>query len=517
VHNNFYFLRQLSKALENRLMSTVISECFSQHKDELMIRFETTGKSFYIKANLTAAFSCLSFPGDFQRARKNSVDLFQPLIGQRVKGIRQYDHERSFSLLLSNDYSLLFKMHGNRSNLILFEKNVVQDLFKKNIPADEGIQPDHLDRTIDWTFGKFLESKANLAAQYFTFGKPVWKYLEQKGFDALNDQQQFDMILDTKELLEAPEQFSIAEDHRALFLTLLPADKVVASFRDPMEAINDFYHRFVQQHVFSQERSATLSSLLSKLESSQSFLDKNRKKLEEIEHDTRYKVWADLIMANLHNLKSGQEKATVENFYHDNHPIDIKLKKDLTPQRNAEVYYRKAKNQHIEINRLRQILESKASEVENLKAQITALEEATDLKAVRKLTQHVKDAHPEKKDTAVLPYHEFEFKGYKIWVGKNAQRNDELTQKFSYKDDLWLHAKDVAGSHVLIKHQAGKNFPKDVIERAAQLAAYHSKRKTDSLCPVIVTPKKFVRKRKGDPPGMVVVEREDIVMVEPLK
>ncbi len=97
----------------------------------------------------------------------------------------------------------------------------------------------------------------------------------------------------------------------------------------------------------------------------------------------------------------------------------------------------------------------------------------------------------------------------------NAQRNDELTLKYAYKEDLWLHAKDVPGSHVIIKHQSGKNFPKDVIERAAQLAAYYSKRKTDTLCPVAVTPKKYVRKRKGDPAGMVVVEREEVVMVEP--
>ena len=114
-----------------------------------------------------------------------------------------------------------------------------------------------------------------------------------------------------------------------------------------------------------------------------------------------------------------------------------------------------------------------------------------------------------------MPFHEFEFKGYKIWVGRNAESNDKLTLKYSHKDDLWLHAKDVAGSHVLIKHQSGKNFPKDVIERAAELAAYNSKRKTDSLCPVTVTPKKFVRKRKGDPAGAVVVEREDVIMVEP--
>ena len=116
-----------------------------------------------------------------------------------------------------------------------------------------------------------------------------------------------------------------------------------------------------------------------------------------------------------------------------------------------------------------------------------------------------------------LPYHEFEFRGYRIWVGKNAQANDTLTSKYSHKEDLWLHAKDVSGSHVLIKHQSGKKFPKDVIEYAASLAAYNSKRRTESLCPVIVTPRKFVRKRKGDPAGAVVVDREEVVMVEPAR
>jgi predicted ribosome quality control (RQC) complex YloA/Tae2 family protein len=498
-------------------MSTVISECYSQHKDELIIRFETTGKSFYIKANLEASFSCLAFPSDFQRARKNSVDLLGILIGQRVQGVRQYEHERSFTLILSNDYLLLFKMHGNRANIVLFEKNIVIELFKKSIPGDAAIHPDQLDREIDWTFEAFLLAKNNLPAHYFTFGKPVWKYLQQQGFNLLDSQQQWQKILEVKNRLEHPVQYYICDNDGVLLLTLLPVGKTVASFDDPIAAINDFYYRFIQQDSFSRERSSALSALRSRLESSESFVRKNQLKLAEIENDNSYKVWADLIMANLHHLKTGMEKATVDNFYHDNHPIEIKLKKDLSPQRNAEVFYRKAKNQHIEIQRLKEIIDSKLSEIENLKEQLTTLEQAQDLKAVRKLSQATQAEHPDKKALTALPYHEFEFKGYRIWVGKNAQRNDELTLKFAYKEDLWLHAKDVPGSHVIIKHQAGKNFPKDVIERAAQLAAHYSKRKTDSLCPVSITPKKFVRKRKGDPAGMVVVEREEVVMVVPTK
>jgi predicted ribosome quality control (RQC) complex YloA/Tae2 family protein len=97
-------------------------------------------------------------------------------------------------------------------------------------------------------------------------------------------------------------------------------------------------------------------------------------------------------------------------------------------------------------------------------------------------------------------------------VGKNAKANDELTLKYAFKEDLWLHAKDAPGSHVLIKHQSGKNIPVNVIERAAAYAAYYSKRKTDTLVPVIYTPVKYVRKKKGAAAGQVFVSQENVLM-----
>jgi len=87
--------------------------------------------------------------------------------------------------------------------------------------------------------------------------------------------------------------------------------------------------------------------------------------------------------------------------------------------------------------------------------------------------------------------------------------------EYGYKDDLWLHAKDVSGSHVLIKYQAGKSFPRPVIEKAGQLAAYYSKNRHSTVCPVIYTEKKYVRKLKGAPPGTVRVEKESILFSNP--
>jgi predicted ribosome quality control (RQC) complex YloA/Tae2 family protein len=512
VHQNYYFLKQLSVSLADRLQSAVISECFSQTKEELVIRFETHTRPFFIRTSLLAEFSTLSFPDDFQRAKKNSVDLFPALIGQRVQSIRQFTNERAFSIVLTNDLHLIFKMHGNRSNIILVEHEKVVALFKQNIKGDFGIVPAALDREIDWSFEAFQQSHDAPQKLYYTFGKHVWQYLQERGSFEKNIDEQWHLIQMTRQQLERCEFFIVTQGKP--LLTLLPPDTPPKKFTDPIKAANEFYYAFTQVYILEKERGELISRLRSAIGNSHSYITKTSSKLQELERDDNFKVWGDLVMANLHALKTGQEKAVLQNFYDNNKPIEIKLKKDLSPQKNAEVFYRKGKNQQIELDHLKSALTEKQRKIDEMKDLIVQIEGLKDVKSLRSIAGKMIFKNDEK-DNQSLPYHEFEHRGFRILVGRNAESNDVLTQQLSYKEDLWLHAKDVSGSHVIIKYQSGKKFPKDVIERAAELAAYNSKRKNDSLCPVIVTPKKFVRKRKGDPAGAVVVEREDVIMVVP--
>ena len=516
MHNNFYFLRQLSKELGSTLSGAVISECFSQSKDELMLRFETSNQSFLIKASLLPSFSCLSFPENFQRARRNSVDLFPELIGRRVSGVRQFNNERSFAIRVSDDFDLLFKMHGNRTNILLFREGKVMELFRKNITADQNLMLETLDRDIDWSYAYFQQNAGNLKSAYFTFGKVVWKYLQDQNFESKNSEQQWETIQSLLRQLNQPVYYITLLDEKPT-LSLVKTGAVKKVIEGPIEAANEFYHSFTHVYSFTKEKGQRISYLMTKLEAGRHYCEKNSARLAELQQSNHYKLWADLIMANLHTIEVGSEKVILENFYQGQHKEEIKLKKDYSPQKNAEIYYKKAKNQHIEIDRLESSIRQKQEEIAMISEMVLQVEAADDLKTVRSLKKIFDPDQDRGKESVSLPYHEFLFRDYRIWVGKHAQGNDMLTLKFSHKDDLWLHAKDVSGSHVLIKHQAGKNFPKDVIEFAASLAAYNSKRKNESLCPVIVTPKKFVRKRKGDPPGAVVVEREDVVMVEPAR
>ena len=515
MHNNYYFLRQLTKELGSTLSRTVISQCFSQNKDELVIQLETNASPFFIKAALSPQFSCLSFPDNFHRAKKNSVDLFQELIGQRVEGFRQFENERSFAINCSNEFSLLFKMHGNRSNLILFESGEVVAVFRSSLVGDLNLDLQTLDRTIDWSYEHFVSAQKSAEAIYFTFGKVVWQHLKSKGFDNLLSEQKWKAIQQVRSALEHPDAFYIQEFNGRIIFSLLNDTPNIKKYKDPVFAVTEFNSYYLQSDAFASEKASAISAVRSKVTASENYLRKTEGKLQQLETETNYKVWADLIMANLHAIPTGSSSTTLANLYHDNHPTEIKLKPELSAQKNAALFYKKAKNQQIEIDHLKKLTLDKTNELRKFEEQLNQLQKATDKSAIQKISG-VKDlVSAQKKQGTALPYREVEFNGYKIWIGRNAENNDTLTLKFGYKEDLWLHAKDVAGSHVLLKHQAGKKFPKDVIERAAELAAYYSKRKNESLCPVIVTPKKFVRKRKGDPPGVVVVEREEVLMVTP--
>lgn len=516
VHNNFYFLRQLTNALGTLLTGSVVSECFSQSKDELIIRFEIGPRTFVIRASLLPELGCLSFPENFHRARKNSVDLLTAMVGKRVEGIRQFRNERSFAVKISDGYDLLFKMHGNRTNVLLFENGLVIELFRKNLIADAGLKLEARDRDIDWSYQHFLDRANDLRSSYFTFGKVVWRYLEECGFSSKDLNGQWQSIQELLVRLDNPTYYITLVDSKPV-LSLLETGEVKKIIHDPLTAANEYFHTFTQLYVFAKEKALLMQTLRSRLEAGQNYWSRNSARLAQIREDDHYRLWGDLIMTHLHAIHPGTERVMLNNFYDDGQPVEIKLKKDLSAQKNADIYYKKAKNQHIEIERLESALRQKEDELRVLREKLAEAERASDLKSLRLLEEQTGSGASVNRGGLSLPYYEFIFRDFRIWVGKNATSNDILTLKHSHKDDLWLHAKDVAGSHVVIKHQSGKSFPKDVIEYAASLAAANSKRKNESLCPVVVTPKKFVRKRKGDPPGMVVVEREEVVMVEPAR
>lgn len=545
MHTNFYFLRQLAPALEPLVVGLRFMECFSQDRDEVVLVFaQARGKinyykPFYIKATLRPDFSGVLFPTAVQRARTNSVDLFDAVTGhdptaesahlseaerpgRAVVGVRSFLNERCLAILLEDDYALLFKFFGNRPNLLAFHQNGVVDLFNHKLSAtDEPLRLDALDRPIDQSYAAFERAGCDHRPLFPTFGKVVNTYLNERGIAQLTGPERWALLQDVLRQLAHPRYYLTEFDHKPT-LSLLPVGDVQNEFSDPVEAANRFFIRFNGLSTFEREKADWLRLLAKRRKRAEAQIEINLQRLITRDEGPSHEELGHILMAHLHDIPVSQggrspETVTLTDFYRDR-PITLRLKPDLSPQKNAENYYRKAKNEKIEADFLTKQITTREAEIERIDQQRTELEAVQSLKELRRYVKQHQLAADELAASdggpAVL-FKEVIFENFRILIGRNARNNDLLTQKYAYKEDLWLHARDVPGSHVLIKHQAGKSFPRSVIERAAELAAWYSKRRTDSLCPVTVTPKKYVRKPKGLAEGQVIVDKEDVVMVVP--
>ncbi|MDN5199988.1 NFACT RNA binding domain-containing protein [Fulvivirgaceae bacterium BMA10] len=515
MHNNYHFLKQLVPELRSKLSGHQLLTCFSQQKDELILGFSDHKDEFYIKATLQSDFCCLSFPRTFARARKNSIDLFGSAIDDKVIKIRLFENERAFAIYLEHNV-ILFKMHGNRSNVLLFRNQDDEPvLFKKNLINDRSIDLNKLDRSIDQTNQNFIALGCDIDPIFPTFGKLAKEQLDLKHYNQKSSEEKWVMVQGLVNELESPPYY-ITRLKSKIVLSLFETGDIFSKHTDAITALNDYYYLYTKTNQLQKEKSIVLKSLTSKLSKGQNYLTKTKAKFEQQKIHSKYEEHANIIMANLHQIPSKVAEVELYDFYNDR-MVNIKLKRDLSPQKNAENYYRKSRNHKIEVDTLEKNIQKKQKELDQLKEYIASIGKINNIKELRSFLKENDLQNDKGKKIKSLPYRKFEYMGYDIFVGKSASSNDILTQKYAFKEDLWLHARDVSGSHVVIKYQAGKKFPKEVIERGAELAGFYSKRKNDDCCPVIYTQKKYVRKPKSSPPGQVVVEKEEVILIAPKK
>lgn len=515
MHLNYHFFRFLCPVLRNRIKETKLSSCFSQNKDELVLVFSDPGGDFFVVAHLLPASPCIYFPEDFKRSKRNNVTLFSELIGEVAESIHLFAFERAFAIKFSSGKRLLFKMHGNRSNLLLYMpgENLPKSVFRKSIVEDMALEVSTLENALDLSRQRFAELEGNASHFLPTLGKIPRAWLKERGYIEKNLDQRFELIEEVLGMLDSP-LFSILKVEDQYVLTLLPCREAVYQTSDPLDACNAFFRFAVIRQNFEREKARLIKDLEEKIKKTNSYIKKSYEKLEMLEKETSPRQIADIIMANLHEIPHGVEVVELFDFYH-NEIVPIKLKRDQTPQKLAENLYRKAKNRQREILQL----EKNLSEKENLLSLLNAdMEEVSGVLSFKELKAFSRERgliSKPKDELQTVPFKRFESEGFDILIGKSSKANDEMLRRYAWKEDMWLHAKNVSGSHVLIKHRAGATFPKTVLERAAELAAYYSKYRGESLCPVIYTPAKFVRKVKGAAPGAVMVDRENVILVRP--
>ena len=237
----------------------------------------------------------------------------------------------------------------------------------------------------------------------------------------------------------------------------------------------------------------------------------------------RLRQLGDIVTANLHRINRGQSTLEAEDFYDiDMKVITIPLSVTLSPQQNAAKYYKDYTRMKTAEKELTHQLELGEQELSYLESVLEELDRADSEQALEEIRQELQAGGYVRQDTGKkrmkqgkLPPLRFESTdGYPIYVGRNNRQNEELTFKMARKDDLWLHAQKVHGSHVIISC-GGTTPPDNTITQAAQLAAYYAEKPAGQNLPVDVTPVKQVKKTPGGKPGMVIYHTYKTVIVNP--
>jgi predicted ribosome quality control (RQC) complex YloA/Tae2 family protein len=516
MHLNYHFLKYLAPALTETFAGNKILTCFSQSKDELIIETEGEQGLRPIRAHLLPPQVYLSFPEQFHRAKRNSVNLFIELVGDTIKKCGVFSFERAFYFDMESGKKLVFKLHGNRSNVLLYQKEAETPslLFRNEIKEDKELDWKSLKRHLDLSHDRFLELEGNASQFLPTLGSLPRIWLKELGYPEAGVDQKWNLIQELMDILDSP-LFALVENDGTVQLSLLPEPDALKTFSDPIAATNELFYLALVKGNFDKEKNSLLKSYQEQLKKTVSYIQKSSSKLEELRASAPPSQLADVIMANLHEFQDGKSEAELLDFYTGNQ-VKVKLKPNQKPQLLAESLYRKSKNRQIELDQIEKTIGSKISLKAELEHKISEIVDITGHKGLKNYQKTNKEDKAITKEVSGLPFKVFEYEGFTIWVGKSAKDNDEMLRGFIHKDDLWLHARQVPGSHVVIRMKGMSTLPNSVLERAAGLAAFYSKLKTDSLAPVIYTEAKFVRKVKGSAPGSVMVDREKVIMVPPI-
>ncbi len=524
--NNFYALIYLSKELNTKFIGRKFEFSYSPHKDVwegyLSSEDSTDRLIFSSNPSETAIFS-----DKFRGAKKSNVtEFFDRIKHQKILTIELAEQDRILTIIFENEAKLVFQVFGNKPNVFLVEEGTITESFKGSDDLLGNPEPTPRPPKEKSFPDKRMSAKRTILYFYPTFPRhlvqPVIDHydLEDKSMEAVK--KTADQLVDA--MLNRAE-FRILQDGN---LCLIPSDLLPLENMETFESVNDAI-RFAYYKTSRERRlSSRLQTFKPKLEET---LKRNKSTINQLENAEKgldraekYEEYGHLLMSHAHEkIDQGTESITVQNFYDDNEPVEIPLKPNLSIAENAQRYYDKSAKAVRSVEESKNRLKKLKKETKKLQSIIRSFNE---IEKIYEFDDWYQENEGELKHLGVLskakqvtslPYKRTEIDGYEVWIGKNAKSNDRLTTD-AHKEDVWLHARGVSGSHVVIRMNNQKEMPpKHVTLKAAAVAAWHSKAKGSKLAPVIVTKRKYVTKPKGSAAGAVRVQREDVEMVTPQK
>lgn len=289
---------------------------------------------------------------------------------------------------------------------------------------------------------------------------------------------------------------------------------------EPFESVSDMVFKWARGGIgtsrFERKKRELLGLFgkeLKKLEKRRAAISGDLKKLEE--NETLAEIGKTLLA---YAWSIGEkEEVELESIDSPGKILRIKLDPSLSTTANAEKYFEKYKKSKRGLPILRERLAETEDKTGYIREASNAAEAAETIEELFEIESAVRSGTPVTK-TSSIQFSEprkYSFMGFTILSGKNAAQNDEVSTRLAARNDIWFHAGGMGGSHVIIKTKSGEKTPKEVMVRAAEIAAFHSKGRNSSKVPVSYTQAKNVTKKKGMPQGMVSVSKVSSIVVNP--
>ena len=534
-----FFLHHLTKELQDELLYGRIQKVNQPFEHELVLTIRNNRKNYKMLLSAHPVFGRLQITKtDFQNPQTpNTFTMIMRkyLQGAVIENITQIENDRVLEIAFSNKneigdnikVTLVVEIMGKHSNIILIDKaeskiiesikhiGFSQNSYRTILPGSTYIAPPKTDAKNPFTVSdeKLFEilQTEDLAPRHL---QKLFQGLGRDTAENLAAQLSDDKLKQFRAFFARPVQPNMTDKSFAA----VPFDKSGQTFDSLSELLDVFYQDKAERDRVNQQSSDLIHRVQTELDKNIKKLAKQEKELAATENAEEFRQKGELLTTYLSMVPNNQDQVELDNYY-TNEKITIALDKSLTPNQNAQRYFKKYQKLKEAVKHLTGLIEETKHTITYLESVETALSHASisDIEDIREElveTGFVKRRTRDKRHKRKKPEQYLASDGKTIiMVGRNNLQNDELTFKMAKKGELWFHAKDIPGSHVLIKDNLN---PSDEVKTDdAELAAYYSKARLSNLIQVDMIEAKKLNKPTGAKPGFVTYTGQKTLRVTP--
>lgn len=534
-----FFLHHLTKELQEELLYGRIQKVNQPFERELVLTIRNNRQNYKLLISAHPVFG---------RIQTTKADLPNPQIpntftmimrkylqGAVIENIRQIENDRILEIAFSNKneigdhikVTLIIEIMGKHSNIILIDKSenkiiesikhigFSQNSYRTILPGSTYIAPPQTDASNPFTIvdEKLFEilqtedlSPKNLQRLFQGLGRDTASQLAAQLTD--NKLKQF------RTFFAQSCQPNLTENS---FAAVLFSDSL-QNFHTLSEVMDYFYQEKAERDRIAQQASDLIHRVQNELDKNRKKLAKQEKELSDTDNAEEFRQKGELLTTFLSLVPNNQDRVELDNYY-TGQKITIALDKALTPNQNAQRYFKKYQKLKEAVKHLTGLIEETKQSIHYFESVEYSLSQANmdEIEDIREeLVQagFMKRRSTDKRHKRKKPEQYLASDGKTIiMVGRNNLQNDEVTFKMAKKGELWFHAKDIPGSHVLIKDNLN---PSDEVKTdAAELAAYYSKARLSNLVQVDMIEAKKLNKPTGGKPGFVTYTGQKTLRVTP--